>query len=38
LSLVEKEKTRHHPAQFSSRAAPAWRRMPDDDVLTFSTT
>src|SRR4030095_11127927 len=31
-------KARHHPAQFQSRAAPAWRRVPEDDAMKDSTT
>ena len=32
MSLVDTWKSRHYPAQFKSRAVPAWRRVPEDDA------
>jgi len=37
LSLVEKWKSRHHPAQFKPTDAPAWRRVPEDDAMAKDT-
>jgi hypothetical protein len=36
LNLVEKWKSRHHPAQVPTTDAPAWRRVPEDDAMTRS--
>jgi transposase-like protein len=37
VKVVEKSKSRHHPAQFQPRAAPAWRRVPEDDAMADHT-
>ena len=35
--VVEKQKTRHHPALSFKDSAPAWRRVPEDDAMADDT-